>query len=424
MQPHDHVESAVNSFLPHGFCYLWNPGLLWTHVVSDLLIGVAYVTISISLAWLVHSVRRDIPFSWVFVAFGLFIITCGATHFMEIWTLWHPDYWLSGGVKVVTAVASVATAVALPFTVPRAVATVRDARLARDRELAQARADALQAQNELLQEQAQELEVQRADAEQLSARLEDANTLLRDALAGAETARQAAESASHAKSVFLRTMSHELRTPLNAIIGYEQLLEDGVTGPVTPEQVEQLRRIGRSASHLLGLIDEILTLARSSDAPGDLRLTEVSLPALIDEVVVMVEPQARSAGLTLQTEAVPPIGMTTDAGRLRQILLNLLSNAIKFTPTGAVALSVSSESESVVFRVRDTGPGIQPDQLEQVFEPFWQAEQGMTRRHGGSGLGLTVSRALAALLGGSLTADNAPEGGAVFTLRLPQRLHA
>ena len=132
-EPHPgHAER----FLPHGFCYLWDGPLLWTHLVADLLIGGAYVVIALTLAHLVHRARRDIPFSSVFVAFGVFIVACGLTHFMEVWTLWDPRYWLSAGLKVVTAAASVATAAALPFTVPRVLGTIRDARLSRERQLA------------------------------------------------------------------------------------------------------------------------------------------------------------------------------------------------------------------------------------------------------------------------------------------------
>src|SRR5580704_1881515 len=111
-------------FMPHGHCYLWNPGLVRLHLLTDLAIGFAYVAISLTLAYLVGKAKRDMPFSWIFACFGLFIIACGATHFMEIWTLWTPLYWLSGTVKLVTAVASVATALVLPPLVPRSLALI------------------------------------------------------------------------------------------------------------------------------------------------------------------------------------------------------------------------------------------------------------------------------------------------------------
>src|SRR5437764_6554481 len=124
---------SVEGFMPHGHCYLWKPGLVWLHATSDSLIGVSYVAISATLAWLVYRARRDVPFHWMILAFGLFIIACGATHFMEIWTLWVPSYWLAGDVKLLTAAASIATAVVLPVLVPRALALIEAAKTSEDR---------------------------------------------------------------------------------------------------------------------------------------------------------------------------------------------------------------------------------------------------------------------------------------------------
>ena len=130
-----------DGFMPHGHCYLWLPKLVTLHVVSDTLIGTAYVAISVTLAYLVHRVRSEIPFSWMFLAFGAFIIACGATHYMEVWTLWHPTYWLAGDVKLLTALASVTTAIALPPLVPRVLRVIQTQRVAEEQavELATAR---------------------------------------------------------------------------------------------------------------------------------------------------------------------------------------------------------------------------------------------------------------------------------------------
>lgn len=130
LQHSDHV--ATSAFLPHGFCYLWNPALLVTHVSADLLIGISYVMISIAIAIFVHRASRDIPFSRVFIAFGLFIVLCGMTHFVEVVTIWQPMYWTGGILKVGTAAASVATAFTMPKTVPAVLSTIRDARLRED----------------------------------------------------------------------------------------------------------------------------------------------------------------------------------------------------------------------------------------------------------------------------------------------------
>src|SRR5450631_1055309 len=126
-------KSFNTSFLPHGFCYDWDPRLVWTHVVSDLVIALSYLAISTTFAWLVYKCRGDIPFSWILVAFGAFIIACGGTHFLEVVTLWKPYYWLSANMKIVTAIASLTTAIALPPLVPHIVALLRTARLSEER---------------------------------------------------------------------------------------------------------------------------------------------------------------------------------------------------------------------------------------------------------------------------------------------------
>jgi len=772
---HAAAAGPAGGFLPHGFCYRWNPPLLLTHVASDVLIGASYVVISVALAVLVHRARRDIPFSRLFVAFGLFIVACGMTHFMEVWTLWQPVYWLSGAVKVVTAVASVTTAAVLPAMVPRVHATVRDATSARAREVAvaaaAARAAALEEQNAALAAQAAELARERRAAQTLAAQLarvnddlaranaalEAANAELqrtaaaarrhadeleatyqsapvglcvldadlrfvrvnerlaemngsdaaahvgrtvrellpaladaaepvlrrvlatgeplvgveitgetpaapgvlrtwveswyplRDAdgaVAGinvvaedvterrqAEAARQAsearyralveaapliawsgdvdgrvdlvnrrwtdytggppagavgrhwsdavhpddqgqvralrehavatgeaielevrlrrhdgayrwhlarvvpvvlpaapeagaggtggadvvawygaaldiedrkreaaalahtvgelqaanadlarltddlqaanaglaaanvearaartvAEQASEAKTQFLATMSHELRTPLNAVLGYVDLLGLELAGPLTAAQRGYLDRVTANARHLLGLINEVLDLARVEAG----RMTVVLHPTPprpeVLAAAALVRPQADAKRLALVVEAptstdadlVPDgeLRVIADPDRLRQVLVNLLGNAVKFTePGGRVtirteavpsgdrvpsfgALPPTALGGAGVARiiVEDTGIGIPAERLEAVFEPFVQADDGAgaarrnvyTRRHGGTGLGLAIGRRLARLMGGDLTAESTPGVGSRFTLWLP-----
>ncbi|HET9985001.1 MAG TPA: PAS domain S-box protein [Longimicrobiales bacterium] len=234
-------------------------------------------------------------------------------------------------------------------------------------------------------------------------------------------ARSDAEAANEAKSQFLATMSHELRTPLNAIIGYAQLLRDGITGPVTDAQVEQLGRIDRSSRHLLALIEDILSFAKIQSGREEVRLEDTDIRRLLEGVAEVATPLATAKSLAVEVQAPDGIGsVRTDPTKARQILMNLVSNAVKFTKAGRVRLSARPVPGGVALSVSDTGVGIPPELTERIFEPFWQADQSRTRLVGGTGLGLTVSRQLAHLLGGSLVVESEVGKGSTFTLTLPR----
>jgi signal transduction histidine kinase/CHASE3 domain sensor protein len=225
-------------------------------------------------------------------------------------------------------------------------------------------------------------------------------------------------AASEAKSAFLATMSHELRTPLNAIIGYQSLLKEGIHGSLNDAQLAQLSRMRASADHLLGLIDEVLTFSRVEAGKEVVRLEEVELRPLVEETVGMMGPLAEYRGLTLRAELADGV-LRTDGVKLRQILLNLLSNAVKFTERGEITVRVRRDENGAEFYITDTGIGIASENLQRIFEPFWQVEQSSTRRAGGTGLGLTVSRSLARLLGGDVSVESKPGEGSTFTVTLP-----
>ena len=236
----------------------------------------------------------------------------------------------------------------------------------------------------------------------------------------AETARTEAERANTIKTDFLAVMSHELRTPLTAIMGYEELLSDGITGPITEEQRQQLGRINASAHHLLGLIDEILTFARVDIGREKVRLDQQSINTAIAEAAALVEPMAASKTLRfVVVNLFEDQTILTDRMKLKQMLVNLLSNAIKFTDQGEVRLTAAIRGDLLELCVSDTGIGIEPTHLEAIFEPFWQVEQGATRKIGGTGLGLSVTRKLARLLGGDVTVKTGVGKGSTFTLTLP-----
>lgn len=237
-------------------------------------------------------------------------------------------------------------------------------------------------------------------------------------------ARDAAEAASRAKSRFLSNMSHELRTPLNAIIGYSEMLIEDFDATPRRQMMEDLGKIRTAGKHLLGLINELLDMSKIEAGRMTVQAERVDVEGLVSEVCSMVQPLVAAKLNQLRLESSPDAGrMHTDGMRLRQCLFNLLSNAAKFTQKGTITLTVHREQGQddgrLVFEVADTGIGITPAQMERIFEPFAQGDAATTRRFGGTGLGLALTRQLAQMLGGSLRVRSEPGKGSTFTLDLP-----
>jgi PAS domain S-box-containing protein len=242
------------------------------------------------------------------------------------------------------------------------------------------------------------------------------------ALDNARLYRQAQE-ANRAKADFLAVISHELRTPLNAIMGYSDLLDAGISGDLSAKQGRQVDRIRASARHLLQLIEEILSFARIQTGAEEVRIEPADARSIAQDAAAVIEPMAHARGLEFRLEdGSKPLPLETDVGKARQVLVNLLSNAVKFTERGSVTLGVRTDADGIVFDVVDTGIGIPADQLSRIFDPFWQAEQPNTRRAGGTGLGLSVSRRYVRLLGGRLAIESEPGGGTRASVHLPLRL--
>ena len=236
-------------------------------------------------------------------------------------------------------------------------------------------------------------------------------------------ARDAAESANRAKSNFLANMSHELRTPLSAVIGYSEMIEEELADLGHREVLADVGKVKSNARHLLGLINDVLDLSKVEAGRMDVTAEAVDVAALAAEVASTVETLVRRRGNRLVLDVAADAGaMRTDGVKVRQCLLNLLSNASKFTEGGEVRLGVSRRGAALEFRVSDTGIGMTEDQVGRLFQRFTQADETTTRRFGGTGLGLALTRAFADLLGGTVTVDSAFGAGTTFTLTLPQTL--
>ncbi|MDB4877202.1 MAG: ATP-binding region ATPase domain protein [Gemmatimonadetes bacterium] len=280
---------------------------------------------------------------------------------------------------------------------------------------------------ERLEQQATELQYQAAELEESAAELQTtveelraANEALRTEKAQAEESRQQADEANRAKSDFLASMSHELRTPLNAIMGYSQLLDVGVHGPLEELQHEDLRRIDRSAQHLLGLINDILNFAKIEAGRLEFHLERVAVASVLSRVEELIAPQALAKKLTYRfVNECSNVFVCADEEKLIQIFVNLASNAVRYTKEGGrITIECRATEDRVITEVCDTGVGIPRDKLAAVFEPFVQVDRGYAGQRQGTGLGLAISRDLARGMGGDLTVRSEVGKGSVFSLEL------
>lgn len=364
-------------YMPHGHCYQWKPGLVWLHVLSDTLIGAAYVLISLVLYALVRRIR--LPFSTVIVAFGIFIGACGLTHFMAVWNVWNSAYWLSGWIKALTAMASVLTGAFLVRLRPQVVEVASAARMSEERRI--------------------QLESKNRELEALYARLKTAEEL---------------------RTRFFANVSHELRTPLALILGpVERLLaqpglEDG------PRR--DLETVARNGQLLLKQVNELLDAAKLEAGRLEARYTEADLSGLVRLSADYFASISSERQIVLEVDAPEHLPAQVDVEKLQRVLINLLSNALKFVPAGGqVRLALLQEGERALLTVDDTGPGVRPELRAIIFERFRQGDSGDTRRFGGTGLGLSIAKDFVELHGGSITVGDAPGGGARFTVSLPLR---
>ena len=248
--------------------------------------------------------------------------------------------------------------------------------------------------------------------------------LLTAAQIEAHAQRAAAVSASNAKSDFLANMSHELRTPLTAIIGYSEILIEDVQTNQLGESVRRLEGIARAGRHLLEMINGLLDLAKIEARKMDLFVATYSLTDLLAEITQIARPLMAKNSNAFRVTADPTLNeMRSDEAKLRQCLINLLGNAAKFTKEGTVTLTVRRETAPwAAFDVTDTGIGMTAEQLSRVFESFSQADPTISRRFGGTGLGLTLTRQYCEMIGGLLTVKSTPNQGTTFTLKVPTRL--
>ncbi len=380
------------NFMPHGMCYLWQPGTLWLNVTSDGLIAAAYYAIPFSLYNLVRERSKEIPFPGIILMFAAFIVLCGTTHLMEIWTVWHPDYRIAGALKGITGIVSVVTMFALFKIIPHAMQ--------------------LRSPSQLQQE-----------VEARTAQLANLNEELRAQVDARDRAEAQLRDRDKRKDEFLATLAHELRNPLAPIRHAVKILGAAAT---TPEQQRWGREvIDRQAHRMAMLLDDLLEVSRITRGQLALKKERVTLSALITAAVETVRPQIDTKDLKLTiSQPAERVDLEADPLRLSQSLSNLLTNAAKFTPRGGqIKLAVSKTPTDLVIAVSDTGIGFEPTLAPHLFEMFTQAHAATETAEGGLGIGLSLVKGLIQLHGGRVSAESGGEGlGAEFKITLPGTL--
>ena len=373
---------GVAPFYPHKTCYLNDPRLIWLHVTSDFLIGISYVSISLTLVYLVE--KAKVPFHLAFIAFGVFIGACGGTHFMEVWTVWEPHYWLAGMLKVVTAAASLVTAIWLYPLLPQAMALIRGVELAEERRIT----------------------------------LENTHRQLETTHIQLKAAHEKSKEMDQIKTDFFSNVSHELRTPLALIIGpARQLL---AAGTLSDAQRQSMESIERNAQLLLKQVNDLLDLSKLDARRMAIVYSNVDLAALARMTIGHFDSLARERNIKLVVDAPQTLPAQVDVEKVQRILFNLLSNAFKFVPdNGAVHCAVTRSQGQITIKIQDNGPGVPEKFRSQIFQRFRQVDTGPARRVGGTGLGLSIVKEFVQLHGGLVSVSDTPGGGATFTIDLP-----
>jgi len=416
------VIFSTDGFMPHGHCYLWKPELLVMHVLSDFAIFLSYAIIPISLVAFVKQ-RKDLPFSWVFLLFGFFIIACGLTHFLAVVTVWHPAYWVTGLVKAVTAVLSVLTAIALFPLLPKALALPSPSML-------RAANEELIAQIDI--RQSVEIELKQKNIE-----LKAVNDALTASMKNLQQTQELLTSQEKMASLggLVAGIAHEINTPVGVGVTAASHLNDTTNQLINLHKSESMSK--NDFENNLGDIKEaselVLTnLNRASELIKSFKQVAVDqtserkqcilLKEYLDKIIWSLGPKLKNTRHIVTVKCDDNLKIKSFLGALMQIFTNLIVNSIlhgfEDVEEGKIMVDIEeTEPDMIIIRYSDDGQGIPRDNQKKIFDPFFTTKRGK----GGTGLGLhIVYNIVSQKMGGTIVLDNAVEQGVAFIIKLPK----
>jgi signal transduction histidine kinase len=398
--------SEASAFMPHGVCYMWDPAVVWLHVISDALITLSYYCIPLALVYLIRR-RSDLPFNWIFAMFGLFILGCGTTHLLEIWTVWHASYLLSGAVKAATAAISVVTAVMLIPLIPKAVALPS--------------VEQLRAVNDELRRQ-----IEGRDQDQMGTLAARGRTLVE--LADRKVAVKEAEEdlANKVEELarsnadleqFAYVASHDLQEPLRMVTIYTQLLGERYRGKLDDNADKFIGYASEGAQRMQVLIQDLLAFSRVGR--NGFTSGSVDCNAVMAEVLQTLAPAIQESSAGISYAELPSVW--ADRTQVTQVFQNLIQNAIKFRGKEAPLISVQAEKADQQWRfsVSDNGIGIAPEHAENIFVVFQRLHA--RTEYSGNGIGLAICKKIVEHYHGKIWVESQTGSGSSFKFTLPSR---
>jgi signal transduction histidine kinase len=374
-----------SDFVPHGYCMRWKAEVVWLHVTSDALIACAYFLIPPVLIYFVRK-RQDLVFNWMFLLFGLFILACGTTHLMAIWTLWHPVYRLDGIIKAVTAIASLPTAILLIQLVPKALKLPSPEQL---RQEVKQRTQAEEAMRQL------NMELERRVHE----RTEDL------------------KRSNEALQRIAYIAAHDLQEPIRMVTCYNQLLAKRYRGALDESADKYIEFSVAGSSRMQQLVKDLLIYATSLHDKGERKRAMIDTAALLQTVLADLHLAISESAAVITSDPLPKV--TGDPLQLKQVLQNLISNAIKYRKPGQhprIHISAKHDSQECRFIVRDEGIGLEPRYADYIFGAF----KRLNSTYPGSGIGLALCKGIIEDHGGRIWVESEAGRGAAFYFTLPK----